>query len=147
MCKITNHILILFQPAVFNYGPEQGTHNVFKVNGTAFKECITPADVQPLTTGHDRILLKTAGRKWYICGVGFHCTAGQRLAITVLEQGASVPSPSPSPLPLPTPSPPLPTNSTNAPPPAPSAATKAAVSGLVMAFTVLAASWDIMIKA
>ncbi|KGN49700.2 stellacyanin [Cucumis sativus] len=122
---------------IFNY--QQERHNVFKVNGTAFKECTPPANVPPLTTGSDRIQLKSAGKKWYICGIGFHCTAGQRLAITVLDKGAGVPSPSPSPRLLPTPPASLPTNSTNAPPPAPSTATKAAVSVFLMVFTILLA--------
>ncbi|XP_022158656.1 uclacyanin-2-like [Momordica charantia] len=135
---------------LFKY--KQGEHNVFKVNGTSFQRCVPPADVEPLTTGNDVIVLTTPGKKWYICGVGLHCDAGQKLVITVLnqEEGASPVSapppstnslpPSPPPFPLSTPSTPLPANSTNSPPP--SAATRAAVSGhvvfLMMAFSVLA---------
>ncbi|KAJ8763147.1 hypothetical protein K2173_025532 [Erythroxylum novogranatense] len=61
-----------------------GKHTVIPVNGTEFQNCIKPAATQPLTTGNDTIILKTAGNKWYICGVAQHCAQGaQKLAITV----------------------------------------------------------------
>lgn len=120
-----------FNIVVFKY--KKGEDNVIKVNGIAFQKCAPPADVEPLTTGNDVILLKTPGKRWYISGDGLHCDAGQKLAINVLEQGAAVTAPWMSP--LPTPSAPLPNNSTNPPSPA----TKAAVSGIVMfAFTAVA---------
>ncbi|KAL5552211.1 hypothetical protein UlMin_002387 [Ulmus minor] len=76
-----------------------GVHNVLKVNGTGFQQCVAPADAVPLTTGNDVIPLATSGRKWYICGVGQHCAVGnQKLFINVLDQVAS-PSSSPSPTP------------------------------------------------
>ncbi|KAE8684730.1 annexin D3 [Hibiscus syriacus] len=67
---------------VFRY-PE-GYHNVFKVNGTGFKNCdILPGNIA-LTSGNDTVVLKTPGRKWYICGVANHCSSyGQKLAIFV----------------------------------------------------------------
>ncbi|XP_008240517.1 PREDICTED: stellacyanin-like [Prunus mume] len=78
---------------VFNYQPP---HNVFKVNGTGFKECVKPTtnDQPPLTSGNDKIELKTAGNKWYICSVKDHCAAlGQKLTINVME-GPPAPAPS-----------------------------------------------------
>ncbi|TQE06099.1 hypothetical protein C1H46_008295 [Malus baccata] len=71
-------------------------HNVFKVNGTGFKECVKPTanDQAPLTSGSDRIELKTPGNKWYICTAANHCAdLGQKLVITVMDAG---PAPAPS---------------------------------------------------
>ncbi|WVZ08187.1 hypothetical protein V8G54_021533 [Vigna mungo] len=83
---------------VFKYAV--GEHNVFKVNGTAFQSCTVPPPSQALTTGSDRIVLAIPGRKWYICGVGSHCSAGQKLVITVQPQTLPPtlpPAPAPSP--------------------------------------------------
>ncbi|KAF3441438.1 hypothetical protein FNV43_RR15352 [Rhamnella rubrinervis] len=60
-------------------------HNVFKVNGTAFKDCIAPPSNERLSSGNDEIVLATPGNRWYICGVSGHCDAGQKLAITVWD--------------------------------------------------------------
>ncbi|VVA41647.1 PREDICTED: mavicyanin [Prunus dulcis] len=78
---------------VFNY--PSPPHNVFKVNGTGFKECVKPTtnDQPPLTSGNDKIELKTAGNKWYICSTSNHCALGQKLTITVVE-GPPAPAPS-----------------------------------------------------
>ncbi|XP_058084612.1 blue copper protein 1a-like [Magnolia sinica] len=68
---------------VFKY--PQGVHNVFKVDGTGFKNCVAPSDNEALSTGNDVITLAAPGKKWYICGVGNHCeSGGQKLAINVL---------------------------------------------------------------
>ncbi|KAK0602094.1 hypothetical protein LWI29_030282 [Acer saccharum] len=76
---------------VFNY--PVGAHTVLKVNGTGFQNCIKPPASEALTSGSDEIVLTTAGKKWYICGVGTHCeTAGQKLSITVQDQSSSVSS-------------------------------------------------------
>ncbi|KAE8008184.1 hypothetical protein FH972_004721 [Carpinus fangiana] len=82
---------------VFKY-PE-GVHNVFKVNGTGFQQCMVPKETEPLTSGNDVVTLLNPGRKWYICGVAKHCAVGnQKLIITVLPYTVSpVPSPAPSP--------------------------------------------------
>ncbi|KAF3448442.1 hypothetical protein FNV43_RR09155 [Rhamnella rubrinervis] len=81
---------------IFKYA--EGAHNVFRVDGNGFEQCVAPAETEALATGNDVITLTTPGRKWYICGVGQHCDAGkQRLAITVLPQSdppASSPLPS-----------------------------------------------------
>ncbi|WCJ40757.1 Blue copper protein [Euphorbia peplus] len=71
-----------------------GSHNVFRVNGTTFRDCTIPPLVEALTSGNDTITLATPGNKWYICGVGKHCVSGQKLAITVQ---VSAPTQSPSP--------------------------------------------------
>ncbi|KAI3689609.1 hypothetical protein L2E82_47572 [Cichorium intybus] len=77
---------------VFNYAP--GTHNVMKVNGTGFQQCIVTSSNGTLTSGRDVISLQTPGRKWYICGVLKHCELGNmKLVITVLPQ-TMAPAPS-----------------------------------------------------
>ncbi|KAK6232778.1 Phytocyanin domain - like 10 [Theobroma cacao] len=93
---------------VFQY--PQGYHNVFKVNGTAFKNCDILPENEALTSGNDTIVLKTPGRKWYICGVSNHCAAyGQKLAITVQYPYGWAPAPAPSSPTAPTPEPWAPT--------------------------------------
>ncbi|KAJ9556088.1 hypothetical protein OSB04_010702 [Centaurea solstitialis] len=59
---------------VFKYGV--GKHNVFRVNGSVFQQCMIPPTIEALTSGYDVITLTTPGRKWYICGVGKHCVLG-----------------------------------------------------------------------
>ncbi|XVF10724.1 hypothetical protein REPUB_Repub07fG0207200 [Reevesia pubescens] len=82
---------------VFRYTP--GVHNVIRVNGTEFQQCLAADNTVPLTTGNDVITLATPGRKWYICGVARHCaTRNMKLNITVLAQVGS-PSPTPTPNP------------------------------------------------
>ncbi|KAJ4843504.1 hypothetical protein Tsubulata_020495, partial [Turnera subulata] len=74
----------------------QGSHNVIKVNGTGFQQCMAPAGAEKFTSGNDVITLSTPGRKWYICGFGNHCESGnQKLAITVMDMWGS-PAPSPT---------------------------------------------------
>ncbi|CAK7341493.1 unnamed protein product [Dovyalis caffra] len=60
-----------------------GAHNVFRVNGTGFQYCVNPPANEALSTGHDIVVLRTPGRKWYICGVGNHCENGLKLFIVV----------------------------------------------------------------
>ncbi|RWR85422.1 stellacyanin-like protein [Cinnamomum micranthum f. kanehirae] len=81
---------------VFNYNKDD--HNVFKVdNATAFQKCEVPPPSNALTSGSDRILLKTSGKKWYICGKPTHCSEkGMKLVINV-QEALEVPSPSPVP--------------------------------------------------
>ncbi|PHU05715.1 hypothetical protein BC332_26537 [Capsicum chinense] len=81
---------------VFKY--TQGHHNVFKVNQTAFQNCVVPPPSEALTSGYDAITLVKPGKKWYICGIPTHCSDySQKLVITV-EDGAPAPAPiSPAP--------------------------------------------------
>ncbi|KAA8522310.1 hypothetical protein F0562_012983 [Nyssa sinensis] len=90
---------------VFKY--QAGAHNVFRVNGTVFQQCMVPPASEALTTGNDVINLTSPGRKWYICGVAKHCELGnQKLAITVLPLSVS-PASSPSGSDVPISSPPV----------------------------------------
>ncbi|XP_021810208.1 stellacyanin-like [Prunus avium] len=74
---------------VFNY--KAPNHNVFKVNGTGFKECIKATENEaPLSSGNDKIDLQTSGNKWYICSVKDHCDLGMKLFITVSDESSAV---------------------------------------------------------
>lgn len=97
--------------AVFNYTP--GFHNVIPVNGAEFKECNVTQSPRNFTSGHDVVPLKTAGRKWYLCGVADHCSQGQKFAITVLTTPAPAwpPAAPASPPAAPTPAAPSPSSS------------------------------------
>ncbi|XP_024024712.1 stellacyanin-like [Morus notabilis] len=77
---------------VFKY--DAAKHNVVKVNGTAFKDCVNPPGSEVSTSGNDIITLKTAGNKWYLCGKPNHCNQGQKLSISVMDMSAPEPSPS-----------------------------------------------------
>ncbi|KAI9093615.1 hypothetical protein K1719_027064 [Acacia pycnantha] len=85
-----NKVFRVGDKLIFKYAT--GVHNVFKVNGTDFINCTVPAESQGLTTGEDVIVLETAGRKWYLCGVGGHCQSGQKLFINVLPSEIESPS-------------------------------------------------------
>lgn len=82
--------------AVFNY--DNSKHNVLKVNGTVFQQCLVEGANGTLSTGKDVVHLATSGRKWYICGFSNHCKdLGMKLAITVEPQGpTAAPSPATS---------------------------------------------------
>ncbi|KAK1365841.1 Phytocyanin domain-containing protein [Heracleum sosnowskyi] len=81
---------------VFSY--PQGAHNVFKVNGTGFADCIKPTSNDAvLKSGHDVITLSSTGKKWYICAVKTHCSElKQKLVINVEEAEAPAPAPTSS---------------------------------------------------
>ncbi|KAK1264110.1 Lamin-like protein [Acorus gramineus] len=83
---------------VFNYN--NAIHNVFKVSGPQFQACYVPVAManNSLTSGHDIVVLKTPGRKWYICGAEGHCGLGQKLVIDVSPVMLSpVEAPAPAP--------------------------------------------------
>ncbi|KAK8546481.1 hypothetical protein V6N12_027263 [Hibiscus sabdariffa] len=88
-------VFYLGDKLVFRY--PKGYHNVFRVNSTAFKNCDIPSENIAFTSGSDTIVLKTPGRKWYICGVANHCSSyGQKLAIFVQYPNGWAPAPAPS---------------------------------------------------
>ncbi|CAH1451468.1 unnamed protein product [Lactuca virosa] len=96
--SVTAKEFIVGDDKVFNYAA--GKHNVFRVNGTVFQQCMIPPVNEALTSGYDVITLQTPGRKWYIYGVGKHCEqGGMKLFITVLPQSIPPPAPWVSPVP------------------------------------------------
>ncbi|KAF6169801.1 hypothetical protein GIB67_034193 [Kingdonia uniflora] len=81
---------------VFKY--PAGKHNVFKVNGAEFKDCVIPPVGVAQNTGNDIIPLAAEGEKWYICGIAKHCeSGGQKLAINVLPATEKWTAPAPAP--------------------------------------------------
>ncbi|KAK7290659.1 hypothetical protein RIF29_05235 [Crotalaria pallida] len=81
----------------FEYTP--GKDNVIRVNESDFINCSVPPNAQPLSSGHDIILLTSPGTKFYISGVANHCKIFQKLVITVLPPEGSWRSPAPSSVP------------------------------------------------
>ncbi|XP_073051678.1 stellacyanin-like [Primulina eburnea] len=113
---------------------KEGVHNVQKVNGSDFKQCMsTDSSSKPLTSGNDVINLATPGKKWYICGFGEHCSKGMKLSITVSVQG-------PTPAPMPTPWP-------IAPPPSSSSASELSPLKSLVLMVAAIAAYKIMIMA
>jgi hypothetical protein len=52
-----------FLGAVFRY--RLGDHNVLKVIGTNFQQCVAPAGIELFTSGNNVITLPTPGEKLY----------------------------------------------------------------------------------
>ena len=90
--KRSNDELVCHIFAVFRY---QAPHNVYGVDGAAFKACNTSSG-KLFNSGNDTITLSLPGKKWYICGVPGHCEAGQKLVIPIQSDG---PVPAPAPVP------------------------------------------------
>ncbi|XP_038702789.1 blue copper protein 1a-like [Tripterygium wilfordii] len=53
---------------VFNYAV--GKSQCVQSEWNWFQNCIVPPANESLTTGKDKIVLGSSGKKWYICGVG-----------------------------------------------------------------------------
>ncbi|KAL2516951.1 uclacyanin 1 [Abeliophyllum distichum] len=78
---------------------QEGLHNVLKVTGPDFQQCVASNTSDALTSGNDVVTLAKPGKKWYICGFGDHCSKGMKLVINVLEAEAPAPTPTPTPTP------------------------------------------------
>ncbi|XP_060171223.1 umecyanin-like [Lycium barbarum] len=67
---------------VFNFATSR--HDVQEVAKASFEECNTKNVIgKSITTGPANVTLESPGEHYYICTVGKHCLAGQKLAITV----------------------------------------------------------------
>ncbi|KAK1681793.1 hypothetical protein QYE76_042641 [Lolium multiflorum] len=66
---------------VFTY--TAGQHTVVEVTGAGFKACDMTGNAMlgSWNSGSDTINLDTAGRRWFICGVGSHCAQGMKLLV------------------------------------------------------------------
>ncbi|CAI9755388.1 unnamed protein product [Fraxinus pennsylvanica] len=73
----------------------KGSHDVLKVNGPDFQQCLKSNTTGLLVSGNDVITLAKPGKKWYICTVADHCTKGMKLVINVLEAATTAPTPLP----------------------------------------------------
>ncbi|GFP88965.1 cucumber peeling cupredoxin [Phtheirospermum japonicum] len=69
---------------VFNFVSNQ--HDVVRVPQASYTACSQDNAIGDIiTTGPVNITLNSAGDHYYICTLGGHCNAGQRLAITVVS--------------------------------------------------------------
>ncbi|KAL0312723.1 UNVERIFIED_CONTAM: Lamin-like protein [Sesamum radiatum] len=84
---------------IFMYNKD--SHNLAKVSGDDFKQCVASNKSNILSTGNEEITLAAPGKKWYICSVADHCSKGMKLVITVSAADGPVPAPWPA---APTPS-------------------------------------------
>lgn len=63
------------------------------LGGDGFRTCnISNGAIKTFDSGNDVIPLNTTGKRWYVCGVGEHCSKGQKLAIEVMSAMAPPPS-------------------------------------------------------
>ncbi|XP_074575704.1 mavicyanin-like [Curcuma longa] len=77
---------------VFNFA--SGVHDVIEVPRASFNSCSTANQIgSTFTTSPATVPITTAGMHYYICGFSGHCTAGQRLAITVTASSSSASPP------------------------------------------------------
>ncbi|OMO57792.1 Plastocyanin-like protein [Corchorus olitorius] len=118
-----NKIFHVGDVLVFNFAT--GAHDVVEV-GTenAFDTCAGANPVRTITTGPASITLNRTGDYYFICTIGTHCTAGQKVKIDV-EMGTSPPSTTPGTSPTPGASPTTPSGTnttTSTTTPAPSSA-------------------------
>ncbi|XP_047312483.1 umecyanin-like [Impatiens glandulifera] len=132
----------------FNF--RTGEHDVLQVPKASYDACTSDNPIGGMiTTGPANITLTTGGDAYFICTIGRHCQAGQKMAISV--SGTPVPSPPTIPSPPVTPSPNSspeacpPTESPTGsftrpeltPPPSPSSSTVVLVSFLLPMFAVV----------
>lgn len=80
---------------VFNF--PTGIHNVVQVPKSSYDACSTQKQIgSTLSTGPATITITSSGAHYYICGVSGHCSAGQKLAITVASSSSAGPAPAPT---------------------------------------------------
>ncbi|KAL3511893.1 hypothetical protein ACH5RR_024610 [Cinchona calisaya] len=111
---------------VFNFGTN--THDVVQVPKASYDACNSNNAIgSVIKNGPANVTLDTAGDHYYICTFGGHCTAGQKVAISVSSSSGSPPGANPpTKSPVPTTTPPTTAPSTTAacaptPSPAPEA--------------------------
>ncbi|KAI3919758.1 hypothetical protein MKX01_000199 [Papaver californicum] len=103
---------------VFNFA--SGLHTTAEVSKADYDSCNSAATPigSLLASSPATIRLATAGNHYYICTVGGHCSAGQKLSINVASAMAAAPTPvaTPTPVASPVPTPvasPIPSPSTS----------------------------------
>lgn len=77
--------------AVFPY--RTGMQNIIQVNKKDFDACGQKEVVDMFYSGPTILDLPKTGDYYYYCGVGTHCEAGQKLAITVVDSEGSAGTP------------------------------------------------------
>ncbi|XP_047974932.1 cucumber peeling cupredoxin-like [Salvia hispanica] len=77
---------------VFNFMTNE--HDVVQVPKASYDACSEDNAIgNIITTGPANITLDNAGERYYICSIGGHCGAGQKLSITVVSSSTGGPSP------------------------------------------------------
>ncbi|MED6168039.1 hypothetical protein PIB30_008392 [Stylosanthes scabra] len=105
---------------VFNFA--NGQHNVAKVSKADYDACSASNPITTVTTSPATVTLNQTGQHYFICAFTGHCSAGQKLAVTVVGK-ASSPSPAPQPSSSPKASPaPAPSPKSKSPSPTPASA-------------------------
>lgn len=80
---------------VFNF--PTGIHNVVQLPKSSYDACSTKDQIgSTLSTGPATVTITSSGDHYYICGVSGHCSAGQKLAITVASSSSAGPAPAPT---------------------------------------------------
>ncbi|KAG6771410.1 hypothetical protein POTOM_022772 [Populus tomentosa] len=75
-----------------------GVHDVATVSKSEYDNCnASTSQDNLLTTGPAKITLNVTGDKYFLCTFTGHCSAGQKLAITVAEGNTTSPGTSPPP--------------------------------------------------
>ncbi|KAL5218350.1 hypothetical protein ABZP36_019034 [Zizania latifolia] len=67
----------------------KGIHNVLEVKKADYDSCTNSSPIATHTSGDDKIAIRSAGHRFFICGVPGHCAAGQKVNIRVLKQRSS----------------------------------------------------------
>ncbi|KAA8528313.1 hypothetical protein F0562_035668 [Nyssa sinensis] len=78
---------------VFNYG---SGHTVDEVSANDYSTCTVGNSISTDSSGATTIPLKTAGTRYFICGIVGHCGSGMKLAVTVSAGATTTPSGTPS---------------------------------------------------
>ncbi|XP_042063404.1 stellacyanin-like [Salvia splendens] len=77
---------------VFNFMTNE--HDVVQVPKASYDDCSDDNAIgNIITTGPANITLDMAGERYYICSIGRHCEAGQKLNITVVSSSTGGPTP------------------------------------------------------
>ncbi|XP_051216544.1 mavicyanin-like [Lolium perenne] len=75
---------------VFDYS---SSHDVVEVSKAGYDACSASGAVATYTGGKTTIKLTTAGKRYFICGIPGHCTAGMKLAVNVVAAAATPATP------------------------------------------------------
>ncbi|KAK8969449.1 hypothetical protein KSP40_PGU016953 [Platanthera guangdongensis] len=74
---------------IFSYSPT--SHDVAEVNKANYASCTAAGAIKTYSSGNDVIPLRSAGKRYFICGVPGHCTSGMKLEVDVIA-AAKAPS-------------------------------------------------------
>ncbi|KAF9679778.1 hypothetical protein SADUNF_Sadunf06G0050500 [Salix dunnii] len=111
-----------------------GEHDVATVSKSDYDNCNVASQNNVLTSGPATITLNTAGDYYFLCTIAGHCSAGQKLAISIAA--GSTPSPPGTSPETPSSSPPPPP-----PPPPPPSAASSLVATFALMFMSIAISF------